>query len=120
MRGCGGEDGEVVMRVIRAMGGRAQPSQARARAYVAMGQKANKWRGFDVALGLLVESGALKVCRDGCYEIPKVKRCEVEAVHRGMTFYSTPELGTEEVLRESPWKDVREGRPRMGGARGDD
>jgi hypothetical protein len=112
MRGCGGEDGKVLLRVILAMGGRSLPGQAQARFYEATGRSASRGRGFDVALGRLVDSGALKVCRDGCYEIPKAPRVAAEIKHRGQTFYSNPEFGVEEVTRESPWKDVMTGRAR--------
>jgi hypothetical protein len=112
MRGCGGEDGKVLLRVIRTMGGRSLPGQAQARFYEATGRSASRGRGFDVALGRLVDSGALKVCPDGCYEIPKVKLVAPAIEHRGQTFYSNPEFGVEEVTRESPWRDLMTGKAR--------
>ena len=110
MRGDGGLDGEFVMRAFRQMGGRAEANAARTLSYRLMGKRANKWRGFDVILAQLVEQGTLRICPNGCYEIPPApRRRDPGAVHRGTTFYSDPNLGHDHTLppTQTDWNGAR-------------
>ncbi len=93
MRGDGGQDGDIVLRALRSMGGRGTASAARAIAYRLMGKRSNKWRGFDITLGMLIDAGTIRVCSDGKYEIPPTPpQPKPIAIHRGTTFYSDPQF----------------------------
>jgi len=93
MRGDGGQDGDIVLRALRSMGGRGTASAARAIAYRLMGKRSNKWRGFDITLGMLIDAGTIRVCPDGCYEITApLPPPPAAPLHRGITFYSDPQF----------------------------
>jgi hypothetical protein len=103
-----------MMGALEEMGGAASGEELMERARKMMGKTRDRRGNLDVILNRLVEDGRLQVCSDGMYRARrKPGTLAGEVKHRGTTFYSSPEFGGEdEEMRETPWKDITQGRGR--------